>query len=512
MSIRLLHTKNLTFHIFKTEDFTKVPRYAILSHVWDSHDEAVSPGSFKAALQHGRTHRDRLGHGFQKIITFCRQAAADGLEYAWADTGCIDKENEVELSFAINSMFRWYQKSAVCYVYLADVPRNVNLADPNSAFVKSRWFTRGWTLQELIAPKSVVFFAADWHYLSTKAALKHIIADVTGVDLRVLETGDASTASVSTKLSWVKSRKTTLAEDRAYCLLGIFDIFMPLMYGEKEAAFRRMLDEIASRENDQTIFSWAGDGRPCGMIAPSPAHFVPSRDASTVIKTVRNPAFSITNRGVRITAPLIALPLRNMYAMVLNSLPAAGSPGSENYFLVHFIYRLYDDHNDYIRVHSDELAYFPAHLKQTQPSLLKNTEVFVDKPLRPGFAMNNTVTFCLKNYPSVSARPGPTVLGPPNMVGHFSAMQQRPGQPHIITMQLDDQMPSTVMLFKNDAGQQIAVCLTAWGDKIKVGLSADCANADLSQIADAFLFGKIPMTFKQPGNFATQATDRKSVV
>ena len=221
---------------------TNVPTYAILSHTWDK--EEVS-------FQEIETGTGKNKNGWKKIEFCARQAEADGFRYIWVDTCCIDKKNAVELSEAINSMFRWYQKAARCYVYLSNVStqggeqeRQVNPAwEP--AFKRSRWFTRGWTLQELIAPTLVDFFSLEGERLGNKLTLEPMIHEITGIATSALRGDTLSNFSINERMSWAKYRNTTFEEDKAYSLLGIFDVSMPLIYGEgKDRAFRRLQEEI----------------------------------------------------------------------------------------------------------------------------------------------------------------------------------------------------------------------------------------------------------------------------
>ncbi|KAI0002828.1 hypothetical protein F4779DRAFT_602714 [Xylariaceae sp. FL0662B] len=229
----------------------EVPRYAILSHTWSkSGDDEVTFKDMTDAAKKKSGLKEKPG---LDKIKFCRnQAERDGLKYFWVDTCCIDKSNSVELYEAINSMFRWYRDAARCYVYLADVSTSMPSANDQSgrpawksAFRKSKWFTRGWTLQELIAPASVEFFSKEGEYLGNKRSLERHICDITGVPARVLRGKALSGFSVAERMAWVETRETTRAEDKAYSLLGIFDVHMPLIYGEgRENAFRRLREEV----------------------------------------------------------------------------------------------------------------------------------------------------------------------------------------------------------------------------------------------------------------------------
>ncbi|KAH8800844.1 hypothetical protein F5884DRAFT_824895 [Xylogone sp. PMI_703] len=217
-----------------------IPAYAILSHTWSK--EEVSFQELEAG-----TGKDKAGW---KKIEFCaKQAGADGLRYIWVDTCCIDKRNAVELSEAINSMFRWYQKAARCYVYLSDVSIDGQHGQSNPAwtvvFRESRWFTRGWTLQELIAPTLVDFFSSEGEQLGNKLTLENMIHEITGIATSALRGDALSNFSIDERMSWAEYRNTTLEEDKYYCLLGIFDVSMPLIYGEKgDKASRRLQEEI----------------------------------------------------------------------------------------------------------------------------------------------------------------------------------------------------------------------------------------------------------------------------
>ena len=176
--------------------------------------------------------------GYAKIKFCGEQAKHDNLQYFWADTCCIDKSDSVELQEAINSMFRWYQNAVKCYVYLADVscpPSDEIKLNPipwEAEFCKSRWFSRGWTLQELLAPTFVEFFSRERTLLGDKRSLERQIHNATNISLKALRGCPLSQFSVDERLQWAQFRETTRGEDWAYSLLGILEIFMPLIYGE----------------------------------------------------------------------------------------------------------------------------------------------------------------------------------------------------------------------------------------------------------------------------------------
>jgi hypothetical protein len=236
------------FSLHSFEDNDTIPLYAILSHTWRADIEEVT---FED-LMNG-TGEKKLGNG---KIRFCgEQARKDGLQYFWIDTCCIDKNNEVELSHAINSMFRWYRNATRCYAYLSDVStknkeRDESLKDTwESGFRSSRWFTRGWTLQELIAPASVEFFSRTCERLGDRNSLMQQIYDITGISKSALDGVPLYRFTVKERLSWIDSRKTKVEEDKAYSLLGIFDVNMQLRYGEgMPNAFKRLEEEIDKRE------------------------------------------------------------------------------------------------------------------------------------------------------------------------------------------------------------------------------------------------------------------------
>jgi ankyrin repeat protein len=251
--MRLLLRSN-TGEFDLTEDFidnNTIPPYAILSHTWDGEEVTFTD------LKDG-TAKDKVGYN---KIQFCgQQAERDGLRYFWVDTCCINKSSSAELQEAINSMFRWYQNAERCYVYLSDVPDGSPDRDDEClrrwkpAFKKCRWFTRGWTLQELIAPASVEFFSKGGAYLGNRQSLEQTVYEITGIAVEALRGRPLSQFRTDERLLWAAKRQTTREEDNAYCLLGIFNIYMPLIYGEgRENALARLQEQVEKISKDKIL-------------------------------------------------------------------------------------------------------------------------------------------------------------------------------------------------------------------------------------------------------------------
>lgn len=231
----------------------------------------------------------------KKVLAACRHARRAGYWLLWIDACCIDKSSSAELSEAINSMYDWYRLADVCYVYLADVPHGQDPTRKNSRFRRSRWHTRGWTLQELIAPERVEFLTRTWTYLGTKMGLATTLEEITGIDFDVLagRVTDLDTISIAKRMSWAARRDTTHVEDQAYCLMGLFCVNMPPIYGEESNAFLRLQKEIVNGIPDQSIFAWgesctlrsSREGAPGewwtsspALLADAPFSFAPARD------------------------------------------------------------------------------------------------------------------------------------------------------------------------------------------------------------------------------------------
>ncbi|KAJ3521924.1 hypothetical protein NM208_g13081 [Fusarium decemcellulare] len=288
--MRLINTKTLQIETFLG---SKCPKYAILSHTW-SDDEPTFAAASPEAIQAGATK------GLRKVQEVCALSQRDGFGHVWVDTCCIDKTSSSELAKAINSMFKWYQQAEVCYVWLVDLKCDVETSTMESC----KWFTRGWTLQELIAPRVVQFYDEKWNLRGTKSTLAEPLFKATNIDLAVLTDQIAfQTLPVARRMSWAARRETSRPEDIAYCLLGLFDVNMPMIYGEGKKAFTRLQEEIIKSHNDLSIFLWKSPPGVSfrGILAEAPSEFA---CASTIVKLAVSPSsrseFIMTNKGVRI--------------------------------------------------------------------------------------------------------------------------------------------------------------------------------------------------------------------
>ncbi len=319
----------------RLEEFTGIiPTYAILSHTWAASGEVSFRDLARRRPGAARTGTES-GAGRAKLEGLCSRAALDGYDYVWMDTCCIDKSSSAELSEAINSMYTWYRDARKCYVYLDDVSSSSSSPSPasggededgrfrpGSALRRARWFTRGWTLQELLAPAELEFYDRDWRYLfvidrrrsrsraygggggggggghghdddsddsddsdnddnddhhhvrraagprtakkkQDRSSERHVrlLSEITRVSRAVLRSGDVSGACVAARLAWAAGRRTTRPEDAAYCLLGLLGVNMPLLYGEGGGrAFARLQRAIvATRDDAGSLLAWGYD-------------------------------------------------------------------------------------------------------------------------------------------------------------------------------------------------------------------------------------------------------------
>ena len=335
------------------KDFAQsIPPYAILSHTWGAGEVLFAD-----------VHREDVSdlEGFQKIRSAMDQARRDGFAYVWIDTCCIDKSSSAELSEAINSMYTWYQAAERCYAYLADVPANADTAAPNGEFARSKWFTRGWCLQELLAPSDLVFYSSQWDAIGNKRSLCESISRITSIDVEILMGArPLESASVAKRMSWAASRQTTRVEDIAYSLMGLFSVNMPMLYGEGNKAFQRLQEEIMKHSDDQSIFAWtdpdALDDDYHGLLADSPAAFGRSRDIYGYADWEERSPFDMTNRGLRIDFHLTRYDKNDLYAAALNC------PNIRNFegFLAIFLKRLPSDDRQFARVRCQKFGALDA--------------------------------------------------------------------------------------------------------------------------------------------------------
>ena len=228
----------------------KTLSYAILSHTWTKDQEVTFQEIVSGA--------GRSKSGYEKIKFCGEQAAKDNLQYFWVDTCCIDNSDLNELTTAINSMFCWYKNAKKCYVYLSDVAVPGHDTDVQveqriweADFRSSRWFTRGWTLQELIAPATVEFFSKKGKLLGSKASLEKLVQEITQIPIQALQGNPFSDLKITERIKWVGQRETEREEDIVYCLLGLCDVSTSVIYGEgRDKALKRLQMTIRGFSDD----------------------------------------------------------------------------------------------------------------------------------------------------------------------------------------------------------------------------------------------------------------------
>ncbi|KAI1099792.1 heterokaryon incompatibility protein-domain-containing protein [Jackrogersella minutella] len=287
--MRLLNTSSITLEEFQGS----APDYAILSHTWLTGE---------VTLQDLSEDKGRTKAGWHKILNCCLLCLREGWKYVWIDTCCIDKTSSAELSEAINSMFAWYQRAGICYAYLSDV--DMASRENPDLFTNSRWFTRGWTLQELIAPQYLMFLNTNWSEIGSRSYFSSAIEKTTGISDYYMD--NFQSCSIAVKMSWAAKRRTTRIEDQAYCLLGLFGINMPLLYGEERKAFIRLQQEILKVSDDESIFAWHAPTSViqnsqdilCGMLAPSADYFTKSNYYHPSVIDEQRAEYAMTNKGL----------------------------------------------------------------------------------------------------------------------------------------------------------------------------------------------------------------------
>lgn len=301
----------INVHSLRLEHFVgeRIPRYAILSHTWDEEEVTFDMMQELRSADDSRATEITRMRGFQKIKGTCQLAIKEELGWAWVDTCCIDKRSSAELSEAINSMFGWYEGSRVCYVYFADLKTDWTLPLDDEFFerwAKCRWFRRGWTLQELVAPTNVHFFDSTWRRFGDKQELCHAISRISEIPTAVLRQPSLVLSySIAARMSWAAYRSTTRDEDMAYCLLGLFAVNLPLLYGEGRRAFRRLQEELLRMSDDETLL--ARCNAQGTVFACSPDEFLAFRDAVPEREPNARPELSgatrprLTNLGLEFT-------------------------------------------------------------------------------------------------------------------------------------------------------------------------------------------------------------------
>ncbi|KAI1771048.1 HET-domain-containing protein [Hypoxylon cercidicola] len=311
---------------------SQVPQYAILSHTWEEDEVKFED------IESGR--------------------ANDGSPKTPAAEASLSKLS-AELSEAINSMFAWYRDAAVCYAFLLSAPDELGTVEARAEFAGNRWFLRGFTLQELLAPAHVIFFSGRWVPIGEKRLLCGLLAEITGVDADILR-GDRplTSASVARRMSWAAKRVTTRPEDSAYCLMGIFSVNMPMLYGEgAEKAFIRLQEETMKESDDQSLFAWVNPSSPPdameGLLASSPSFFSQSKSIVPYQDWEPRAPYAVTNRGLRIDLHLTACG-DNIYAAALDC--PVPPDYKDSSFLALYLLKLSDKDEQFARVKTGQFA------------------------------------------------------------------------------------------------------------------------------------------------------------
>ncbi|KAI0695208.1 heterokaryon incompatibility protein-domain-containing protein [Cerioporus squamosus] len=305
----LLSTTRAELHFFATTAAV-TGGYAILSHTWSKCEDSFQ---YIRLLEErcrltSENPRDLVS---PKIRHSCLLAESHGYQWIWIDSCCIDKTSSSELSEALNSMFRWYSQAEVCYAFLEDVSSACVLAAQDSDFRRSRWHARGWTLQELIAPELVLFFSREWQQLGVKSELAGLLEEITGVSRRVL-TGKShfSKYSLAVRMSWASGRSTTRVEDEAYCLMGLFGVNMPTLYGEGRQAFQRLQYEIVKQSVDTSLFAWGKTVSRADLRNYTSHHTSRAANSSNDVQYLFAPSPSLFQPGCAYYTPRLKKPLQ----------------------------------------------------------------------------------------------------------------------------------------------------------------------------------------------------------
>lgn len=327
-AMRLLDTELLQVISIREDD---IPPYAILSHTWGPDEVSLQDIVDFRLSSFSLTEALGTNPSLNKIVNSAKLAASEGYQWIWIDTCCIDKTSSAELSEAINSMYRWYENAGVCYVYIEDATRDQQdlqshlsnqQGQPDTdaeteAFLflrNTRWATRGWTLQELVASKTIRFFNNEWVFMGEKndPPFCRALSRVTGIEVGVLSQHiTVAEISVANRMKWASKRQTTRPEDMAYSLMGLFGVNMPLLYGEGGVrAFLRLQEQILQDTDDQSIFAWqlksedeGGLESMHGLLATSPTYFEDVRSIyliPTGFQSAGSIPWTMTNKGLNI--------------------------------------------------------------------------------------------------------------------------------------------------------------------------------------------------------------------
>lgn len=351
----MLNTETMRLNTYdQPHAFFKGEGYAILSHRWENPE--ITFDQMRAGELSGTVPQS------SKIQRACETAKSRDLKWIWIDTCCINKDSQSELAEALNSMFKWYREAKVCFAYLFDVRRETSSKehdvfrrqtrqdDPHSedgvSSKHSVWFSRGWTLQELLAPKVIQFYDMDWNELGTRSELAQEIEGITKIDARYLREAHEGgtqfrTVCIATKMSWMANRTTTRDEDMAYSMLGLFDVSMAPIPGEGgPRAFARLQKELLKNVLDESIFAWKMPkdrlGAPStnagwasdewGLLAPHPkcfdqSHGITINGEKIPRKIEGSEPFALTRDGIRIPHGGVGLKTRYFFPIFMLILP-----------------------------------------------------------------------------------------------------------------------------------------------------------------------------------------------
>ena len=331
--------------------------YVIISHVWQGTEVTFDDmPNFKILSTSPSGPKYPSAFKITGASSAVLRHSNGATDLLWLDTVCIDKKNLTEFSTAINSMWTWYRRATACFAYLEDVPSPGGTTD----LIQSKWFTRGWTLQELVAPRTVIFFDKHWNVLGDKESLQRTLSARTKISPDfLLHRTNISGASLSQRMSWAAGRVTTVPEDIAYCLLGLFGANMPLLYGEgKERALRRLQEEIMRYSDDHSLFAWKSDysseptataaSRSSGLLAESPDCFQETGQYVHKPNKQNNRPFQMTNKGISID-----LYLQQYQGVYIASIDCLHGP---KHYLGIFLECISGETQQYRRIRTNELC------------------------------------------------------------------------------------------------------------------------------------------------------------